>query len=133
MNSGPSMEKKIILVVDDEVPILNLMKMRLEMDGYQVVTCPSGKQCIQAVERLTSIQRTRILTILLDIGLQDISGEDVLKQLKNFDPSINIIMVTGLHDEEKARKLVSLGAFDYITKPVDFEILLKTLGAMAAD
>ena len=133
MSANAQDAPKIVLVVDDEAPILALMKARVEIEGFQVVTSFEVSHAIMALQNLTPDQSNRIVAVLLDVGLRDMPGETVLKSLKKIHPALPVIMVTGLHDETKARELVRLGAMDYITKPVDFNQLIETLHNIASD
>lgn len=63
----------------------------------------------------------------MDIGLPDIDGLEVLKKIKEFNPSIQVIMLSGYGDDEKIKKSLSYGAFDYLIKPVDIEELVSKI------
>ncbi len=112
---------KIILIVDDEAAILEMMKYQLEYEGYAVITEMNGS----AVKDI--VQNTKLVAVLLDLGLPDLDGFEVLKQIKAVKPSLPVIMVTGNHEEEEARKAFELGAWDYVTKPIDFNYLKNIL------
>lgn len=115
-----------ILVVDDEISILNLMKLWFETRGYSVVTVPSGQAALEAV------RKRNFFVVLLDLTLKDMNGFDVLTQVKKIQPALPIIMVTGHHEETDARKSIELGALEYITKPVDFNYLTRVLDMQKA-
>ena len=112
---------KIILVVDDEPAISRLMKDQLEANGYAVITVEKGSEVLEVVKN------TKLFAVLLDIGLPDIEGFQVLQAIKKINQSVPVIMVTGRHEESEGRKAFNLGAWDYVTKPVDFQYLTNIL------
>ena len=106
-----------ILAVDDDRGVLSVIKDQLEREGYTVLTAQSG------AEALRVLQTTTPLVVLLDLGLPQESGFDVLARIKKFKPELQVVMVTGSHKEEEARRAFELGAWDYVTKPIDFNYL----------
>ncbi len=106
-----SVEK--ILVVDDEVDILNLLKYSLSNAGFEVITAADGPE---ALEKARSTTPT---LIVLDIMLPAMDGTDVLKRLKDNDSTrhIPVIMLTAKGDEIDKIVGLELGAEDYVTKP----------------
>jgi len=104
-------EKRNILVVDDEEFIrLNLKRIFSEED-YNVLLENTGKG---AIER---IKTDKIDIALLDINLPDVNGLDVLKRIKELQPDLLVIMITGYASVESAVNAIKLGAYDYIKKP----------------
>ena len=113
---------KKILVVDDENDMVELIKLILETEGFQVITATSGKS---ALEKLP--QETPDL-ILLDIAMPDIDGWHVIKKIKETErfKKIPVIMVTALaQSRDKIMGLHILNADDYITKPFGRQELIK--------
>ncbi len=110
-----------ILVVDDEAVIVNLLQSFLRWKEYEVVTASNG------VEAIEKVRQDRPHVVLLDINMPGKSGLEVLEEIREYDPGIGVIMVTAQSDEETGRYALSKGAFDYITKPFDFEYLQKVL------
>jgi len=106
-----------ILVVDDEIAIRNLLKKFLSLKGYEVHTALNGPTAI------SKLKEVRPHIVLLDVLMPGIGGIDVLKKIKKIDPLVGIIMVTGVLDRELAKRTIELGAYDYITKPMDFNYL----------
>jgi len=106
-----------ILVVDDEVEVVRLLKNFLTSKDYEVYTALNGSEAIACVKEV------RPDIVLLDIIMPGIGGIDTLKEIKKIDPTTAVIMVTGLIDEELANKSIQLGAFDYITKPINIDYL----------
>jgi DNA-binding response OmpR family regulator len=109
-----------ILVVDDEHDVLKMLRIRLEKNGYTVITASNGNECIEkAVEENPSV-------ILLDVLLSGQSGFEVSKMLKTNAKTkdIPIIMVTALLGESVQRHGIESGAEYLISKPFDPDDLL---------
>ena len=105
-----------LLVVDDVDDNRDLLSRRLTRQGYRVVTASSGQQALQC------LARERVDLVLLDIAMPGMSGYDVLSALRA-DPKtagVPIIMVTAAQDSDSLVEALSLGANDYITKPINF-------------
>ena len=106
-----------ILVVDDEIEVVRLLKDFLTSKGYEVHTALNGAEAIALVKEVKPD------IVLLDIIMPGMGGIDTLKEIKKIDPTTAVIMVTALIDEELANRAVKLGAFDYITKPINIDYL----------
>ena len=114
-------EKSRILVIDDEVEVVDLLKKRLEKAGYQVVTATDGPQGFKAaVEQKPDL-------ILLDIIMPDVDGMTVLRQLKAQESTSNIpvVMVSAKSMTDSIFEARKYGATDYIIKPFQWDELLK--------
>src|SRR5688572_2744147 len=97
----------VILVVDDEAGILRLIKLELSLHGFQLILASRGEEALRLAEE------HRPDLVLLDLGLPDMSGVEVLKRLRERTP-IPVIMVTARdRDHDKVAGL-ELGADDYI-------------------
>lgn len=104
------MTKSEILVIDDEAPIRKLLEISLESNGYKVLIAENGKEgIIKASTHTPEI-------ILLDIGLPDKSGHDVLKELRTWYTK-SIIILSVQNDENNIVTALDNGATDYLTKP----------------
>jgi len=106
-----------ILVVDDEIEACNALKEFLEVKGYEVHTAQDGSSALDKVREL------RPHLVLLDMIMPGMHGIEVLQEIKEIDSKIGVIMVTVVTDEAQAKKALQLGAYDYITKPVDLNYL----------
>lgn len=104
------MTKSEILVIDDEAPIRKLLEISLESNGYKVLIAENGKEGI--IKASTHIPEI----ILLDIGLPDKSGHDVLKELRTWYTK-SIIILSVQNDENNIVTALDNGATDYLTKP----------------
>jgi DNA-binding NtrC family response regulator len=110
----------VLYVVDDEQTIRESLSMALEVD-YPVKTFAEGKSAVK------SIQSDPPDLVLLDIGLPDMNGIEVLKQIKDFDPNIVVIMITAYEDTGTVISAMKCGAYDYVVKPIDLDSLKVTI------
>lgn len=114
-----------ILVVDDEKSILNLIRMNLELEGYDVVTSETGQ------DALRQMGACRPDFMLLDIMLPDLSGYDVLRRLHADGCTVPVILLTAKDQLNDKLLGLKLGADDYITKPFSNEELILRIQAIA--
>lgn len=112
------MYAKKVLVVDDEIKILEVVKSFLESKGFIVFTAENGRQALNIFEK------EAIEFVLLDLMLPDISGEDICMILRK-KSRVPIIMLTAKADEEDMLKGLGIGADDYITKPFSLKELYE--------
>ncbi len=110
-----------VLVVDDEAEAVELLREFLSAKGYEVITASDGD------EALRKVKEERPHLILLDIQMPRMDGLEVLRRLREIDKEVSVIMVTGVNEQEIARKAMELGAFDYIVKPLDLPYLEQSL------
>lgn len=110
-----------ILVVDDESDVRELLSKFLTRRGYEVNTANDGMAAIEA------IRDSRPDIVLLDIRLPKIDGLSVLQQLRDESANVAIITMSGIADEDTARKSLELGAADFITKPFNLPYLETSL------
>ncbi len=103
------MEK--ILIVDDEAFIRENLERILAGDGYRPFSTESGEEALRLVEE------EEIDLVLLDLNLGPHSGLDVLKKLREIDPDVLVIIITGYGTVESAVEALKMGAYDYIKKP----------------
>ncbi|HZH33445.1 MAG TPA: sigma-54 dependent transcriptional regulator [Pyrinomonadaceae bacterium] len=116
------MQRKSILVVDDERSQREILEMILSGEGYDVTTAVSGEAAMKFVAD------RRFDLVLTDFKMTGMSGLDLLKQLSAFDSSIMVILLTAHGSVDSAVDALRLGAFDYLQKPYDAEKLLETVG-----
>jgi DNA-binding NtrC family response regulator len=105
------------LVIDDDVSMLDLMKLQLSNNGFDVMTADRGGQGVEL------IKENDFDIILTDLNLPDIDGIEMVKKAKELSPHTEIIMITGHGSTEKAIEAIKSGAYHYIEKPVEFEEL----------
>ena len=114
------MEEKI-LVVDDEQVVCDMLKKFLSKKGYKASTA------LSAEEALKKVKQEKPHIILLDIKMPGIDGIEALKRIREIDKRIGIVMITAVKDDEAGRKCMELGAYDYITKPLNLDYLETVL------
>jgi DNA-binding NtrC family response regulator len=107
-----------ILVVDDDEAIRDALKEILE-DDYDV-TCAEG-----GPEALSKISAHGFDLVFLDIVMPEMDGIETLRRIKQIDPNLDVIMVSAVDRAQEATDSLKLGAYDYITKPFDHEIILN--------
>ena len=100
-----------ILVVDDEPPIRKLLRVGLTAEGYLIV------EATNAMEAMQKVEREQPDLILLDLGLPDMQGHDLLARWRNDLLDLPIIILSSRTDEAGIVKALELGADDYVTKP----------------
>jgi len=110
-----------LLLVDDEQAYVNILSRRLERKGFQVKIANNGTQAIQ----LARIEDFDVA--VLDLKMDDMDGIEVLKIFKKMVPDMIVIMLTGHGSEQAARDGMKFGAFDYLTKPCEFEDLVEKI------
>jgi DNA-binding NtrC family response regulator len=111
-----------ILAVDDEAPLLQVVKGVLEQEGYLVQTAQDG------VTAINCIQSAPFDVVLLDVKMPRVDGIEVLRFIKEHYLDTQVIMLTGLSDVRTAVECMQVGAFHYITKPYSIEELLTIVG-----
>jgi len=110
-----------ILVVDDEKEICDFSCSFLNKKNYKAFSAQTKD------EALAVARRERPQIVLLDVRLNMESGLDVLRELKELDRDIKVIMVTAFEDEESRRQAISLGADDYVVKPLEAGVVINMI------
>src|SRR6266513_2918401 len=118
------MEPAKILVVDDERSILLLLKDALGQWGYQVTTAPS------ATEALGILKSELFDALITDIRMPDMSGLELLREVKKQDESIEVVMMTGYPTIASAVQALKEGAYDYLSKPLILDELRHLMSRM---
>ncbi len=116
------MEKRTIMVVDDENAVLESVTDILTDEGYDVITADSGPQCLNKIESLSQPD-----LVLLDIWMPEMDGIEVLENIKKKWPFIPVIIMSGHGTIETAVQATRLGAFDFIEKPLSIDPLLLSV------
>ena len=106
-----------ILVIDDDDSGREALTLLLRSTGYEVTSAATGEIAMELVDRL------HYQVIVSDLFLPDKSGLDVLQHVQKVSPSTEVIVVTGHASAQTAVRAMKEGAFDYITKPIDFDEL----------
>jgi len=117
------MNKTRILVVDDELSIIKLLRANLETKGYEVLAAMDGAEALQVIEKeLPDL-------IILDIMMPKIDGFEVCRRIREWS-QIPIIMLSARHNVEEKAKCLNSGADDYITKPFGVNELIARVRAI---
>jgi two-component system, OmpR family, KDP operon response regulator KdpE len=112
-----------ILVVDDEPAILRFLRASLESQGYIVTTAANARTALDMVKRHTAD------LVVLDLGLPDVDGLDVVSQIRDGGETLPIIILSSRENESAKVKALDLGADDYVTKPFGIDELLARIRA----
>jgi len=114
--------KKRILVIDDEAPIRDLMLKILSRAGYSVFTAADG------LDALKLLENTIVDLIMLDMNMPNMNGIEFLTHIRTHKITNKpVLMVSGSHDTDIRIECYKLGAYDFITKPEQTEIMLKRI------
>jgi DNA-binding NarL/FixJ family response regulator len=116
------MKTKSVLVVDDEESIRVSLKRMLEKENFQVETAENGSM---ALKKLANYHHD---IILADIMMDDVSGIELLKNIREKHSNMLVLLMTGYASIDSATKAVRLGASDYILKPCSKKKILSSIG-----
>jgi two-component system, NtrC family, response regulator HydG len=110
-----------ILVVDDDPGHLTALKTIIKSWGYTVFLADDGTHAVE------NVKERPFNLILMDVRMAQMSGIEALKKIKNYNPAIPILIMTAYSSVDSAVEALKAGAYDYLTKPLDFEVLKLTL------
>ncbi len=113
-----------ILIVDDEISQVNLLKGFLEKQGYGITTTTNPNEAVDIA------YNQHIDIVISDFNMPDIKGDELLSILKSINPEIKIIIITAYGTVEKAVSLIKSGAEDFIEKPIDLKELLEKISKL---
>jgi two-component system KDP operon response regulator KdpE len=111
-----------ILVIDDEPPIRKLLRMGLAAHGYEVLDATNGRTALEMLAGKPDL-------VILDLGLPDIDGLELLRQIRRTHDSLPIIILSSRGDEAGKVAALDEGADDFVTKPFGMEELLARMRA----
>ncbi len=118
-----SMPATRILVIDDEPPIRKLLRMGLTSQGYHIHEAPDGRTALDL------LGREKVDLVILDLGLPDMKGHELLRVIRERDETVPIVVLSSRGDETGKVEAFDLGADDYVTKPFGMNELLARLRA----
>lgn len=121
MANAPTDPLETILLVDDEDSIRTVLGISLADDGYPVLTAANGREAFDMFEK------HRPPIVLTDIKMPGLSGIELLEKIKKTHPDTEVIMITGHGDMELAIKSLKMDATDFITKPINEDVLTIAL------
>jgi two-component system, OmpR family, response regulator len=116
------MRKPRVLFVDDDVPFTRNLVWLLSRRGYEVSAVNDGTSAIQIVEK------QEFDVVVLDRKMPGIDGIATLKELKKKKPDLEVVILTGAASVDSALDGIELGAYDYITKPIQLSELEEKIG-----
>jgi two-component system KDP operon response regulator KdpE len=111
-----------VLVIDDEPPIRKLLRMGLTSQGYDILEASNGKLALEMLAQDPAL-------IILDLGLPDIQGHDLLQMIRARNDGVPIVVLSSRGDEASKVQALDLGADDYLTKPFGMDELLARMRA----
>ena len=111
-----------VLVIDDEPPIRKLLRLGLGTQGYEVLEAGNGKTALELLVQSPAL-------IILDLGLPDMAGHDLLRTIRSRDERVPIVVLSSRDDEAGKVQALDLGADDYLTKPFGMDELLARMRA----
>ena len=114
--------RPLLLVVDDEPPVLKIVERLAAKAGFEVAACGSGAEAMRMLAR-----RPADLA-MVDLRMPDVNGLDLLRQIRAAHPGCEVILMTAYAAVDSAVEAIKLGAREYLTKPFDFERLRQVLG-----
>ncbi|WP_432734981.1 response regulator [Maridesulfovibrio sp. FT414] len=113
-------EKQIrLLMVDDEVGFAEVLRKRMGRRGILVETAYRGEDAVRM------LREKQFDVAVLDLKLEGMDGIEILKVFRMLDPELPVLMLTGHGCEKAAAESIRLGAAEYLSKPVDFNLLLE--------
>ncbi len=113
--------KPIILIVDDEPDMCEMLTRILYSEGYLTDVAGSGKEAVQKV------RTENVDLVLLDIMMLGMNGIETLQRIKTICPGLPVVMITAYATLKTAQEAMSLGAYDYITKPFNLECVREVI------
>ena len=115
------MNRGKILIVDDDDSLRRVMQLQLEEAGYDVITACDAGAALGLMEEETPA------LVITDLKMPGMSGMDVLKRIRGDHPETTVVMITAFGTVQTAVEAMKSGAYDYITKPIDYEELVLTV------
>ena len=117
-----------ILIVDDEADVADLFRQRFRREArqgtYVLHFAGSGEE---ALDKLADGVRPELIVILSDINMPGMDGLSLLREIKTRRPDLPVMMVTAYGDDERRRQATKAGALQFLSKPVDFDLLKEEL------
>jgi len=115
------MTKKIkVLMVDDEAQFRETTRKLLDKKGFETLMAANGREALDQLDRKPDV-------VVLDIRMPDMDGNETLEEIQKRAPGLPVIMLTGHGADDNARQSLNQGAFDYLSKPCDIDILAKRI------
>ena len=116
-------KRETLLVVEDELMLLDLLKSLFEEEGYSVVTANDGEQAVN----IFRTQGNVIALVLTDMGLPKLGGWEVFQKLREMKPGVKVILASGFIDAAVREDLMKRGASDVFQKPYVPQLILERI------
>ena len=110
-----------VLLVDDEEEFVEALSERLTMRDMRVTTAANGPQA------LDRCREGKFDAIILDLAMPGMDGIETLRAMRELDPEVQVILLTGRGTVKKSIEAMKLGAMDFLEKPVEMEVLLSRI------
>jgi len=110
-----------LLIVDDELGMRQFLTHLLQREGHEVRVAENGREAI------TRLREQKADLVLSDVRMPDMSGIDLLRSVREFQPEVEVIMMTAFANVDTAREAFLLGAYDFVQKPFDNDLLKETV------
>ena len=115
-----------VLLVDDEVSFVESFSERLELRDFEISKAFSGQEALELLEKNKNIE-----VVILDVKMPGMDGIETLAEIKSKYPLVEVMMLSGHADVESAIEGMKQGAFDYLMKPVDIDLIITKVNEAA--
>ena len=112
------MARSSVLVVDDDESLRRITQLQLQEAGHEVLTAANGEEALRLLEEHP------VALVITDFKMPGMSGLDLLQAVRKSSPQTSVLMITAFGTVQSAVEAMKAGAFDYITKPIDYEELV---------
>src|SRR3954467_4728190 len=119
--------RPLLLVVDDELPVLKVVERLAARIGFDVVACANG------ADAMRTLLRTPADLAMVDLRMPDVNGLELLRQIRTTVPGCEVILMTAYAAVDSAVEAIKLGAREYLSKPFDFDRLKQVLEDIRAE
>jgi len=113
------MAMAVVMLVDDEVPFVETMTKRLTKRNLAILSAFSGAEALEKLKTQKNVD-----VVVLDVKMPGMDGIETLREIKRAHPLVEVVMLTGHATVETAIEGMKLGAFDYLMKPCEVEVLM---------
>ncbi|MEM7115056.1 MAG: response regulator [Chloroflexota bacterium] len=118
---SPNGHGSVVLVIDDEEPVLEAVTDILALDGIEVMTAPGGEIGLETYQK----NKAKITLVLLDLSMPGMNGEETFQALREFDPTVRVVLSSGYDEREAKGRFADTGLADFLQKPYDIDSLTK--------
>ena len=112
-----------LLLVDDDANLLKLLGIRLEAEGFAILSAASATEALQV------LRNNPVNLVLTDLRMEGESGLELFTQVRHFYPGLPVIIMSAQGTIPEAVSATQMGVFEFLTKPVDKKLLLETIHA----